>query len=91
MEIPKIKRLGVFFIISFCVLFFLSPDSYTHDLYDRIDTGWFFTCGKAWMNGMIPYVDFADSKGPLLWLIFGIGYLLSPNNYLGMFWISVFL
>lgn len=91
MNNPIIKRLGLFFIISFCVLFLLSPDSYTHDLYDRIDTGWFFTCGKAWMNGMIPYVDFADSKGPLLWLIYGVGYLLSPHNYIGMFWISVFL
>lgn len=42
------------------------------------------------MNGMIPYVDFADSKGLLLWLIYGLGYLLSPTNYLGVFWISCF-
>ncbi len=41
------------------------------------------------MEGMIPYVDFADSKGPLLWLIYGIGYLLSPTSYLGVFWLSV--
>ena len=41
------------------------------------------------MNGMIPYVDFADSKGPLLWLIYGIGYLISHHSYIGVFWISV--
>ena len=41
------------------------------------------------MEGMTPYVDFADSKGPLLWLIYGIGYLLSPTSYLGVFWLSV--
>ena len=36
------------------------------------------------MNGMVPYVDFTDSKGPSLWLIYGIGYLLSLalNYYL---------
>jgi len=45
-------------------------------------------CGKAWMNGMIPYVDYADSKGPLLWLIFGAGYMFSNYNYLGIFWIE---
>ena len=69
-------------------LFLISPDSYTHDLFNRVDSAWFFTCGKAWMNGMIPYVDFTDSKGPLLWLIFGIGYLISNTTYIGMFWIS---
>ncbi len=41
------------------------------------------------MEGMTPYVDFADSKGPLLWLIYGIGYLLSPTSYIGVFWLSV--
>lgn len=55
----------------------------------RCDSSWFFTAGKAWMEGMTPYVDFADSKGPLLWLIYGMGYLLSPTSYLGIFWLSV--
>ncbi len=68
----------------------LSPDSFLMAYwYPRCDSAWFFTCGKAWMEGMTPYVDFADSKGPLLWLIYGIGYLLSPTSYLGVFWLSV--
>ncbi len=41
------------------------------------------------MEGMTPYIEFADSKGPLLWLIYGIGYLLSPTSYIGVFWLSV--
>jgi hypothetical protein len=48
-------------------------------------------CGKAWMNGMTPYVDFADSKGPLLWLIYGLGYLISPRDYTGVYWISTII
>ena len=79
------------FLISFTLLFLFSPDSYTHDLYGHYDSAWFFTCGKAWMNGLNPYVDFADSKGPLLWLIYGIGYLISPYTYIGVFWLSVLL
>lgn len=70
------------------LLFFVSSDSYTHDIYNRVDSACFYMCGKAWMEGLTPYVDFADSKGPLLWLIYGIGYLLNPYNYLGVFWIS---
>lgn len=75
---------------AFVLLLFLSPDSYLYDLYERCDTAYFFMCGKAWMNGMVPYVDFADSKGPLLWLLYGCGYLLSPTTYVGVFWISCF-
>ena len=44
-------------------------------------------CGKALMNGMIPYVDFTDSKGILLWFIYGLGYLYDHYSYVGIFWI----
>lgn len=84
-NIPSYAFLAIF---SFVLLFLISPDSYTHDAYNRMDSAWFFMCGKAWMNGMIPYVDFSDSKGPFLWFIYGIGYLLSHNSYHGIFWIS---
>ncbi len=78
------------FVFSFFLLTFLSPDSFlTHLCAYRCDSAWFFTCGKAWMEGMTPYVDFADSKGPLLWLIYGIGYMLFPTSYMGVFWLSV--
>jgi hypothetical protein len=77
--------LAIFVIV---LMFFVSPDSYTHDLFDRTDSTIFFMAGKAWMNSMIPYSDFTDTKGPLLWLIYGIGYLLSHTDYIGIFWIS---
>lgn len=75
-------------VFAFVIVLLISPDSYTHDVYFRVDSGCFFTAGKAWMSGMTPYVDFADSKGPLLWLIYGLGYLISHDNYIGVFWIS---
>ena len=69
-------------------LLLASPDSYLHDLYNRVDSAWFYLCGKAWFNGMTPYVDFTDSKGPLLWLIYGVAYLLSPRDYTGVYWLT---
>lgn len=85
----KIKEFGLCIIWAFTILFFVSADSYTHDLYYRWDSSWFFTCGKAWVEGLHPYIDFADSKGPILWLINALAYILSPYNYLGVFWLSV--
>ncbi len=85
-----IRHWAMLFLLSFVLLLLLSPDSYLADIYGmRCDSAWFFTCGKAWMEGMTPYVDFADSKGPLLWLIYGLAYLLSPATYHGVFWLSV--
>lgn len=88
MKSLHVKTFLVLFVYSFILLFILSPDSYLRDVYHRCDTSWFFVCGKAWMNGMIPYVDFADSKGPLLWLIYGCGYLINHYSYVGVFWMS---
>lgn len=91
-ELSGTKKIFISFaLISTVVLFFVSPDSYTHDLFYTTDCATFFMCGKAWMNGLTPYVDFADSKGPLLWLIYGTGYLLSHYNYIGIFWLSCIL
>lgn len=91
MQATTASRFKVFLslgLFATLVLFVISPDSYTHYPFGRADSAWFFMCGKAWMNGLLPYVDFADSKGPLLWLIYGVGYLFSPHSYHGVFWIS---
>lgn len=66
------------------ILLLVSTDSCTHCLYDHHDSATFFASGKAWMSGMVPYVDFSDSKGPLLWLIYGVGYLISPRTVHGV-------
>ena len=87
--LPPIAEIIKGMLFTAIILFFISPDSYTHLPFGRGDSAWFFLSGKAWMNGMTPYVDFSDSKGPLLWLIYGIGYLISPRSYHGVFWISV--
>lgn len=79
----------IMLVMATAIMMLLSRDSYLYLLGPRCDSACFFMCGKAWMNGMVPYVDFADSKGPLLWLIYGVGYLLSHYDYHGVFWVSV--
>ena len=57
-----IKIYCIITIYCIALLFFSSPDSYLYDITYRDDSSWFFTAGRAWMNGMVPYVDFADSN-----------------------------
>lgn len=84
-----VKAWLFFFVYSFVLLLVVSPDSYFHDLFNRVDSAWFFTCGKALMNGLTPYVDFTDSKGLFLWVIYGSGYLIDNDSYVGVFWLTV--
>lgn len=76
-------------IFCFSIMFWIEADSYTHDLFCRGDTAWFMAAGRALAEGQVPYVDFADSKGLLLWWIYALGYWICDYNYVGVFWISV--
>ncbi len=83
------KKILLYLLLwSTAVLMLMSTDSPIHGVWNRCDSAWFFMCGKSMMNGLRPYVDFADSKGPLLWLIYGVGYLLSPRNYTGVWMLT---
>lgn len=70
-------------VYTVALVLLASTDSFLYFPWNKNDSAWFFTCGKALMNGMIPYVEFSDSKGPLLWLTYGIGYLISPRSTWG--------
>lgn len=63
-------------------------DSYLYANTGHYDSAIFFQCGKFLMNGYTPYVDFADSKGLLLWIIYGLGYLIHHYSYIGVFWLA---
>ena len=87
------EKLGVIIALllwSTIIQLFINYDSPLHYSFGHIDSSWFFMCGKAWMNGLVPYVDFSDSKGPLLWLIYGIGYLIYPHGFGGVYILACF-
>ena len=60
------------FLIIFIILLLTSKNSFLYPLNDWVDENAFFTMGKSLMNGVVPYRDLYEQKGPLLYLIFGI-------------------
>lgn len=91
----KRVHIFVFFLLTlFTTIFQLltsNENPFTHTIVHHEDTAMFFMAGKAWANGMIPYVDFADSKGPVLFFIQLVAYLISPTNYLGVLIIFIII
>ena len=83
-----LRAVVLFALVVTLILLFASPDSYLRDLFNRVDSACFYMCGKAWFSGMMPYVDFTDSKGPVLWFIYGMAHLISPRDYTGVYWLS---
>lgn len=53
------------------------------------DQQMFFMSAKAWWNGLLPYRDCADVKGPFLYLFYLAGYLLSPVSFYGVFAVQI--
>ena len=85
----KHKYLLYSFVLAFAILLFTSKNSFLYVFNDWVDANAFFTMGKSMMNGVVPYRDLFEQKGPLLYLIYGIGYLLSNYSFHGVFVLEV--
>lgn len=53
------------------------------------DPNYFFTLGKSWANGLIPYRDVYEQKGPLLFLIHTLAYLISQKSFFGVYLMEI--
>lgn len=71
--------LMLLFMVAVGVNFFCNLYSPNYDgvLWDAADPQVFCMDGRAWAHGYVPYVDFEDCKGPLLFFIHMCGYVLS--------------
>lgn len=49
------------------------------------DTNIFLTIGRGIANGMAPYRDLVDQKGPLIFLIYAVAALISDSSFFGVF------
>ena len=88
--VPTIKIYSVFLIYSFILLLFCTTSSPLDLINTWNDSNIFFTMGKSLMNGLVPYRDLFEQKGPLLFFINGIGYLISNNSYTGIYILQSF-
>ena len=82
----------IFALFSFAFCYLYTQASPFHFYNASPDPNTYFSMGKGWVNGYIPYRDTFDQKGPVLYIVYAIGYLLSNDNFYGMYVIqSIFL
>lgn len=83
------KKYVKYLLISFVFITITSKLSPIYPVNDWVDTNAFFTMGKAMMRGFTIYKDLFEQKGPLLYLIYGIGYLISNKSFFGVYLLEV--
>jgi hypothetical protein len=72
------------------LLFFVSKNSPLYLNNNWVDLNVFFTIGRGWVHGLLPYRDLFDQKGPLLYAVYAIAAMIS-NHYWSILiveWIS---
>ncbi|MCX8128555.1 MAG: glycosyltransferase family 39 protein [Clostridia bacterium] len=77
--------ISFFLAYSFAVLFFCTKSSPFFHMNDWPDANAYFSMGKGMFNGLVPYRDIFDHKGPLLYFLNGLAYLISDNNFYGVY------
>lgn len=78
----------LFLLFSFIVCFFNTLNSPFYLFNEWCDPQIYFSIGKGIFNGKVPYKDLFDHKGPLIYFIYGIGYLVSNTSLLGIYLIQ---
>ena len=81
--------IAILLVASIFTLLICSKNSPLYPYNDWVDGNAFFTMGKGMFNGKVPYKDLFEQKGPLLYLIYGIGYLISHDTFLGVYLLEV--
>lgn len=85
------KTFIILFVYTTLLLLFCSKMSPLYPFNEWSDINLYFNIGKAIFNGKTLYVDAFDHKGPLIFFIYGIGYLISNTSFIGMYIIEVIM
>lgn len=89
MKKEKTQSILVALFVAFCFLTICSRSSFIYPFNNWDDSNSYFSMGKMMMNGGVIYRDLFDQKGPLLYFIYGLGYLLSHTSFTGVFVVEI--
>jgi len=84
----KILAIALCIVSAFGVIGVCSKASFIYPFNDWNDANCFFTVGKSMVNGIVPYRDLLEQKGPLLYLMHGLAWFVSHDSFLGVYFLE---
>ena len=85
----RIMALALALVSALTALLIASTSSPLYATNFWTDTNIYFTIGRGMTQGLMPYTDLFDHKGPLLYMIYALGALVSDASFIGMFLLEV--
>ncbi len=83
------RLLMVSFVLSAIFLGICSKSSPLYPLNDWVDVQCFFTVGRSMLQGLVPYRDLYEQKGPVLYFLYALAALISSKTFWGVFLLEV--
>jgi hypothetical protein len=77
------------FLSAFVFITLCSKSSFLYPLNDWGDVSCYFVIAKGIVNGMVPYRDLIEQKGPIIFFIYAIAVLISATSYIGVYILEV--
>ncbi len=77
------------FFLSAVFIGLASKSSPLYPLNDWVDVNCFFTMGRGILDGMVPYRDLYEQKGPVLYFVYAFIALFSKNSFIGIYLLEV--
>ncbi len=73
---------------AYAIMIFCTKSSPLYIQNDWVDTQSYYTMGKGIFNGKAIYRELFEQKGPLFYLMYGIGYLINTHNLHGEYFLE---
>ena len=77
------------FLVAFGFLAVCSKSSFLYPMNDWVDVNCFFTMGRSIWDGLVPYRDLYEQKGPVLYFLYAFAALISSDGFFGVFLLEV--
>ncbi len=77
------------FFMAAGVLLTCTKSSPLFPMNDWVDVNCFFTVGKSMLQGVVPYRDLYEQKGPVLYFLYAVAALISSKDFFGVYLLEV--
>lgn len=85
----NLKTILFLLVTAIGVITICSKSSIIYPFNDWVDSHCFFTVGKSMLNGKVLYQDIYEQKGPLLYVLHAVTYLISNTTFLGVYLLEI--
>lgn len=85
----NVKVILFLFLLSIFTITLCSKCSPIYPFNDWLDINCFFTVGKATVKGQVMYKDIFEQKGPILYFIYSLSYLISNTTFFGTYLLEI--